>query len=779
MLGIRNSPMRTRRPRDGDDVFGASIGTVPLVPLLPPHNADNNNNNNDKQMKGSLEIRIDRSSSPRVVSPTASPLKHSSPVPSVNVMASTLNQSNSSIATLSVISQSNSRRRRNRSIANADNITAEVRQNLMNFERRYFDKDNRPVENFKKAVKLVQILLTICEIGYETRSKDELQLARYFTFTEYAAREEDEHIRRSDLSFDAKLFRANKEMRLSTETKAILRKPPNERNNQQLAKVLFSLRSIQSFAEYPVRMQKKLIKVGWYEGHSSQRVILRQGHPPQAFYFVLSGSAVVKIVDRQQNVARTIVFLKRGDSFGELALLHDTRRQSTVISREQIELLCISKEDFIDIFMAAGGVKNINDPDHAEFISSLEFLQGWPTEELPKYPKKFLFHFFRRGAVLVRDSNFSDWIYVVKSGSCKVLKKLKKVVSQVKLNSKLKEPDSGRNSILSVDKLHDLSVSMAQKRRNHVLDHQAHVINTVASAQEHTTRTAQCDVSTRDRETLLPIGTNHHMHISLRQTRGNPALNNTPEKNNRLPRRSLPAQFESPNVVAARRCNSDTMIDVDDPDSVNGRQNRPQYAASPKLTARANRDCSPESRNSISMNPKRHRNNHFYIQTPEPTPNEKIKRGGSPQQKLAIIDEAAKKHAEFKSFFDVTILTCVSNCSAELTEEDIDPCFVQVAVLQKGDVFGLQSIFCDNQPSLSLVSNGAECIMVQKKFYLEHCPETLKARLRKKVSPYPDHFELQNSLQEKINWDHFKTQTLQDAVRNCRTLRRIKAQSII
>ena len=32
--------------------------------------------------------------------------------------------------------------------------------------------------------------------------------------------------------------------------------------------------------------------------------------------FPLVSTAVVKVVDRQQNVARTICFLKRGDSFG-------------------------------------------------------------------------------------------------------------------------------------------------------------------------------------------------------------------------------------------------------------------------------------------------------------------------------------------------------------------------------------------------------------------------------------------------------------------------------
>ena len=43
------------------------------------------------------------------------------------------------------------------------------------------------------------------------KGADELTQTNYFTFTEYAAKEEEEHIS-NGLSFDAKLFRANKEV---------------------------------------------------------------------------------------------------------------------------------------------------------------------------------------------------------------------------------------------------------------------------------------------------------------------------------------------------------------------------------------------------------------------------------------------------------------------------------------------------------------------------------------------------------------------------------------
>ena len=40
----------------------------------------------------------------------------------------------------------------------------------------------------------------------------------------------------------------------------------------------------------------------------------------------------------------------------------------------------------------------------------------------------------------------------------------------------------------------------------------------------------------------------------------------------------------------------------------------------------------------------------------------------------------------------------------------------------------------DDQPGFSLVSNGAEIILIDKKFYLENCPQSLLTRLRREVT---------------------------------------------
>ena len=58
---------------------------------------------------------------------------------------------------------------------------------------------------------------------------------------------------------------------------------------------------------------------------------------------------------------------------------------------------------------------------------------------------------------------------------------------------------------------------------------------------------------------------------------------------------------------------------------------------------------------------------------------------------------------------------------------------------------GLQQIFCENQPSLFLVSHGAECVMLNKKFYKDHVDANMTQRLKQQVSYdliyYLDFFE--------------------------------------
>ena len=53
---------------------------------------------------------------------------------------------------------------------------------------------------------------------------------------------------------------------------------------------------------------------------------------------------IVSRMDSEHSVSRTVCFLNRGDSFGELGLISNAPRQASVISKEPVELLVFSDE---------------------------------------------------------------------------------------------------------------------------------------------------------------------------------------------------------------------------------------------------------------------------------------------------------------------------------------------------------------------------------------------------------------------------------------------------
>ncbi|XP_031549510.1 uncharacterized protein LOC116287037 [Actinia tenebrosa] len=641
---------------------------------------------------------------------------------------------------------------------------------------KYFDKHLPSVELFRRCVRLVQMFASLCQYKYEKENEDN-EATAHTVFTEYI--NEDDSKIDGGLAFDASYFKANRKMRVSQEVKNILLTPPEQRTEQQLAKILFSLRSIRSFAEYPQRIQNKLIAVGWFESHSAKRAILRQGHIPQAFYFVLSGSAVVTVMAKNEAFARTVHFLRRGDSFGELAMLHDTRRQSTVISREPIELLVISREDFVDIFMLAGGIKNLNDPDHKKFIRGIEFLRGWPIELLGENPKKCLFHFFRSGSVLVKDSNHTDWIYIIKWGSCRILKKLKQVKSQLTEhkervvgfeNVKSFVPKAESRSRLErvrtklsvvtklLPKLTLRSLSMIADenevdKTSSIRHDEGAYIEQVAVAQGILARFRQKRPSAILDDMSFPGEMSENSPYS--STRTSPELKarraSSPAKQAVTNRKKLIVIDGSVSRNSSFSAKKSAGVHVEESHN-NRKLSSPKFQrssydkSSESSLSHASQEESPGPATSFMNQRARSR---LSTKSNEVNKKENDEEENFPRQKISVIDEGALKQNE-----------------VQFTEADRHPVFVQVALLSKGDVFGVSSMLFDDQPSLSLVSNGAECIMISKKFYLSHCTDSMKRRLLTTETPYPDEDALQRSLQDKINWDAYKKKTLQGVVKN-------------
>ncbi|XP_022080342.1 uncharacterized protein LOC110973663 [Acanthaster planci] len=550
---------------------------------------------------------------------------------------------------------------------------------------RFASKQTNPIsclKRFRLVAKVVVLCVSMCRKSF-LRSEKEKEA--YMSFESSSS-----FLGGQRLMFDPAYFKADRQQRLSEETKRILNLRPEARTDDLIKYVEIALRNIRAFAQYPKRMQHMLCRVGWLEEYESKRAILRQGHLPHAFYFILSGEVVVTVLDTKKGkrVAETVAMLKRGDSFGELAILNRTRRASTVISQDRVELLCISVEDFEDIFMLSGGIKRVNDPDQHAFLTSLACLKHWPLHLIEKHPNECRFHFFKDGNVLIKDSLFSDWIYIIKSGSCSVLKKLKRVSPSIPSRLKRKPSavvwgnSTGHDALPSTAACTTEFVNSSpskKKQRRHRRNHTWPVITRrPGGIRDGPTQTAADDAGLRSQ----PAG---------RASRG------------------MADGF-------ARR-------------SLQGNCKRGVYL-------KTSRDES-----GVAASPNAGNKSHG---TEQKSDDKNLEEESRP---------FVQRRREFHSDLDN------SRTPVERTEADSDPMFVVVQVLTKGAVFGLTGVVFSDQPSLSLVSNGAECIVINKKFYLEHATEETLRGLRREEVPYPSEEELQSKLQQYMNWNAYRHHT--------------------
>ncbi len=67
---------------------------------------------------------------------------------------------------------------------------------------------------------------------------------------------------------------------------------------------------------------------------------------------------------------------------------------------------------------------------------------------------------------------------------------------------------------------------------------------------------------------------------------------------------------------------------------------------------------------------------------------------------------------------------------------------------------------------LSLVSNGAEVLMLRKDIFLKNCNDRCIENIRKIVQPYPETSEMQMKLQNYANWNQYKQATMSDMFKN-------------
>ncbi|XP_078611470.1 uncharacterized protein LOC144881940 isoform X1 [Branchiostoma floridae x Branchiostoma japonicum] len=113
-----------------------------------------------------------------------------------------------------------------------------------------------------------------------------------------------------------------------------------------LAKVV---QRIKIFERHSPAMKRAIARFMQYESFGNGRVIIEQGTPGISLYIMVSGTVQVVLTEtdpRGKTTSRVVGMLRRGQCFGELALMHDTKRNSSIIVKGKAELVRLDKDDF-------------------------------------------------------------------------------------------------------------------------------------------------------------------------------------------------------------------------------------------------------------------------------------------------------------------------------------------------------------------------------------------------------------------------------------------------
>lgn len=513
-----------------------------------------------------------------------------------------------------------------------------------------------PIERFRKIVQLLSFLLKVkTSIDRKHRSQNSSTV-----FAELDG-ESVTGVDCDGMVFDPNNFKAKREVHLSLEAIHILSLSPGSRTEEQLQTVLKALKtSVAAFGEYPLKMQRRLVSVGWYERFEAKRVIIRQGHKAENFYFILSGTAVVTLLinDAKTKEERdtTVAVLGKGSSFGELALLHHKTRSATVLCKDDVSLLAVSREDFRDIFMS---YEDGREPEHIRFLRSVPYLKDLPLQDLTTKHDVCIFHYFRRGVVIVKESK-TKWIYVVKSGSCRVLTHLSKKTAKF---SRSVIDQVRQKAVLPV-----IPVDDGDRRRALFTAAGDRVRPTAWSPDLTRAKTEPSFTSQQDTDLSLP------------------AIVGEPEKFKKTAK----------NVAIA------TIVSA--------------------LPKEGNEKEEQDQEELQRLNTKRTNNTN------------KTWRKMSPSDDKNGMSDPGQKGEQV---------------------------VVQIELLKPKDQFGLSMVLFDN-PAVKchLVSNGAECVLIKKSWFLQHANEALLRKLRHQIPPYPSQAKLEQKMQDQANWDSFKSQTL-------------------
>ncbi|KAJ3330414.1 hypothetical protein HDU76_005739 [Blyttiomyces sp. JEL0837] len=215
------------------------------------------------------------------------------------------------------------------------------------------------------------------------------------------------------IGFNIEDYRARKHSllwALSADMRNALLKASEEKTNHEIELLGRLISSMPAFAKYDHSVRRALAKVIGYGSFGPGRIIVRQ-------ICLVSGQVEVhKVIENESYGLST---LEAGDSFGELALLHNVKRSASIVTKVETELLWVNKEDFLDVLKQ----EELRDlEEKQQFLSSIPFFAEMSPQAIKHIALTSQSREVLPNNVLFAEGDVTGFIYLLREGSCRIVK---------------------------------------------------------------------------------------------------------------------------------------------------------------------------------------------------------------------------------------------------------------------------------------------------------------------------------------------------------------------
>lgn len=508
------------------------------------------------------------------------------------------------------------------------------------------------------------------------------------------------------LTFNATDFRSKFEFTWPEKAKQILTKAPFTRTSEDIRLVRSLMQGLYSFRKYSRTLQDLICKVIRYARYGRRRVVVRKGHPGFSFYFIFSGTVGVTLEEDEMNafVKKEVNLLKKGASFGEIALLKDTRRKATVVCLQDTELLVVDADDFFDNNLHLHIKRDFD--YRLDFLSQLKLFSSWSTETLEEISDMGRLEEYCNESLIVKDARDSDWLFIVTKGRADVLKLVD--LAQLYMSKQAEEDEviqiSRKARVLS-----GRSVNMWS--------------DDVSSRFMQPTQQQQQQLQRQNPFPWMCVGDGDGQQ-------------NQQKKNIKM-KTDRPARPKTTGQIASR-----TRTPGDDETLGDKSQRR---VRSKSATVRLNV-------------PEKHTDGEA-----EDDEDDEQQRDGTMLNPQA---DSQNHKRSFSEGISCTLPNHITLGLETIRAPGVEAgVYIQVDALRPGDLFGIQGIK-GKMPHLSVVSHGCELIRISMSKFREFADDDTLAKVEKLLPTYATDLQLWRSFRKQNKWNNFKTGVISNVMRH-------------